>query len=316
MPVYVLNPFKGRDIVDITEFTRSDLEWLFRVTDHIMESPESFSSALRGRILACAFFEPSTRTRLSFEAAIKRLGGQAIGFTKPSETSLKKGEKFVDIMRMLDIYSDVIVVRHPLEGAAKLAAEICENPIINGGDGKFQHPTQTMLDLYTIYREYGHIDGLTIGVLGDLKYARTTNSLLMGLTLFSPKKIYLISPELLRPRDTIVEYLKKSNVRFELLDNIKDIIGELDVLYVVRIQKERFPDPSEYEKIRGSYRITLENLQDTKDTFKILHPLPKLDEIDPEIDQTKHALYFKQARYGLYVRMALLLSILLDNPLQ
>jgi len=281
-----------------------------------MESPESFSSALRGRILACAFFEPSTRTRLSFEAAIKRLGGQAIGFTKPSETSLKKGEKFVDIMRMLDIYSDVIVVRHPLEGAAKLAAEICENPIINGGDGKFQHPTQTMLDLYTIYREYGHIDGLTIGVLGDLKYARTTNSLLMGLTLFSPKKIYLISPELLRPRDTIVEYLKKSNVRFELLDNIKDIIGELDVLYVVRIQKERFPDPSEYEKIRGSYRITLENLQDTKDTFKILHPLPKLDEIDPEIDQTKHALYFKQARYGLYVRMALLLSILLDNPLQ
>ena len=311
-----MNPFKGRDIVDITEFTRSDLEWLFRVTDHIMESPESFSSALRGRILACAFFEPSTRTRLSFEAAIKRLGGQAIGFTKPSETSLKKGEKFVDIMRMLDIYSDVIVVRHPLEGAAKLAAEICENPIINGGDGKFQHPTQTMLDLYTIYREYGHIDGLTIGVLGDLKYARTTNSLLMGLTLFSPKKIYLISPELLRPRDTIVEYLKKSNVRFELLDNIKDIIGELDVLYVVRIQKERFPDPSEYEKIRGSYRITLENLQDTKDTFKILHPLPKLDEIDPEIDQTKHALYFKQARYGLYVRMALLLSILLDNPLQ
>jgi len=310
-----LNPFRNRDIIDITEFSREDIEWLFKIADHIIENETRFWGALHGKILAYAFFEPSTRTRLSFESAMKRLGGSTIGFARVAETSVKKGEKFVDTLRMLDTYSDVIVVRHPLEGAAKLAAEVCEHPVINGGDGKFQHPTQTMLDLYTIYREFGNIDGLTIGVLGDLRYARATNSLLMGLCLFNPRKIYLISPDILKPREMIIEYLKACNMCFEMLDNMMDVIEYLDILYVVRIQKERFPDPSEYERIKGSYRVTLEMLRDAKDTLKIMHPLPKLDEIDFRIDKTKYALYFKQARYGLYIRMALLLSVFLDDPL-
>jgi len=310
-----LNPFRNRDVIDITDFSRDNLEWLFMITDYILEQRRPLHDALRGKILAYAFFEPSTRTRLSFESAMKRLGGDTIGFARTMETSVRKGEKFVDTLRMLDMYSDVIVVRHPLEGAAKLAAEICKHPVINGGDGRFQHPTQTMLDLYTIYREFGEIDGLTIGILGDLRFARTINSLLMGLCLFNPKKIFLISPEILKPREMIIEYLKKHNMRFEILGDVNDAIGELDVLYVVRIQKERFPDPAEYERIKGSYRITLEILKNARDTLKIMHPLPKIDELDPEIDNTKYALYFKQASYGLYVRMALLLSILIDDPL-
>ncbi len=310
-----MNPFRNRDVIDITDFSRDNLEWLFMITDYILEQRRPLHDALRGKILAYAFFEPSTRTRLSFESAMKRLGGDTIGFARTMETSVRKGEKFVDTLRMLDMYSDVIVVRHPLEGAAKLAAEICKHPVINGGDGRFQHPTQTMLDLYTIYREFGEIDGLTIGILGDLRFARTINSLLMGLCLFNPKKIFLISPEILKPREMIIEYLKKHNMRFEILGDVNDAIGELDVLYVVRIQKERFPDPAEYERIKGSYRITLEILKNARDTLKIMHPLPKIDELDPEIDNTKYALYFKQASYGLYVRMALLLSILIDDPL-
>ncbi|MEX0568159.1 MAG: aspartate carbamoyltransferase [Candidatus Njordarchaeota archaeon] len=308
-----MNPFKGRDIIDILDFSREDFEWLFRKTDDIISDTASYFGTLQGQILACAFFEPSTRTRLSFEAAMKRLGGNTIGFSKPAETSIKKGEKFVDTLRMLDIYSDVIIIRHPMEGAAKLATEICEKPIINGGDGKLQHPTQTMLDLYTIYREYGGVDGLVVGVLGDLKYARTTNSLLMGLCTFKPKKIYLIAPTLLHPRDIIIDMLKRYGIKFELVENVEEIISDIDILYVVRIQKERFIDLSEYEKIKQSYRVTPELLTNAKETLKILHPLPKLDEIDPRIDKTKYALYFKQAKYGLYLRMALLHSILAEQ---
>lgn len=307
-----MNPFRGRNIIDILEFSRRDFVWLFKKTDDVISNIQSYSGTLRGRILACAFFEPSTRTRLSFEAAMKRLGGDTIGFSKPAETSIKKGEKFVDTLRMLDIYSDIIIIRHPMEGAAKLATEVCEKPVINGGDGRLQHPTQTMLDLYTIYREYGKIDGLVIGVLGDLKYARTTNSLLMGLCAFKPKKIYLVAPTLLHPRDMVIDVLRRYNIKFELIENVEDVISELDILYVVRIQKERFLDPAEYEKIKQSYRVTPELLTHAKETLKIMHPLPKLHEIDPRLDKTKYALYFKQAKYGLYLRMALLHSILAD----
>lgn len=307
-----MNPFRGRDIIDILEFSRKDFEWLFKKTDDVIGNTQSYFGTLKGRILACAFFEPSTRTRLSFEAAMKRLGGDTIGFSKPAETSIKKGEKFVDTLRMLDIYTDIIIIRHPMEGAAKLATEVCEKPVINGGDGRLQHPTQTMLDLYTIYREYGKIDGLIIGVLGDLKYARTTNSLLMGLCAFKPKKIYLVAPALLHPRDMVIDILRQYNIKFELIENVEDVISELDVLYVVRIQKERFLDPAEYEKIKQSYRVTPELLTHAKETLKIMHPLPKLHEIDSRLDKTQYALYFKQAKYGLYLRMALLHSILAD----
>ena len=307
-----MNPFRNRDVVNILDFRRSDLEWLFRRTDEILEDPSQFGDVLRGKMLGYAFFEPSTRTRLSFEVAMKRLGGQAVGFAQPRETSLRKGESIVDTLRMLDLYSDIIVIRHPMEGAARLAADVCDSPIINGGDGKFQHPTQTMLDLYTMYREFGDIGNLVVGVLGDLKYARATNSLLMGLCLFRPKKIYLISPEILRPREIIMDILRGSGLDYEVLSDVEDVIEELDVLYIVRIQRERFPDPSEYEKIKGSYRVTLDLLSRASSHLKIMHPLPKLYEIEPRIDKTRYALYFKQARYGLFVRMALLMSILAD----
>ena len=307
------NPFYMKDIITITDFGRAELEYLFRVADNIIEDPLRFSDILKGKILGYAFFEPSTRTKLSFESAMKRLGGQTVGFSEPSKTSIKKGESFKDTLKMLEVYSDVIVVRHPADGAAKYAAEVCNKPIINGGDGKFQHPTQTMLDLYTIYRELGHIDGLVIGILGDLKYARTVNSLLLGLTNFKPKKLYLISPPLLRPREFILDFLSSSNISFELIERLGDVISELDVLYVVRIQKERFPDIMEYNKVKGAYRVSMRTLMDAKDSLKILHPLPKLDEIAPEIDNTKYALYYKQAQYGVFVRMALLLSILLEE---
>jgi len=307
------SPFHMRDIISITDFKRRDLEFLFSITDRILENPSRYFGTLRGKILGYAFFEPSTRTRLSFESAIKRLGGQAIGFVEPSKTSLKKGESFKDTIKMLEVYSDIIVIRHPADGAAKYAAEICRKPIINGGDGKFQHPTQTMLDLYTIYREFGTIDNLVIGVLGDLKYARTINSLLLGLANFKPKKLYLISPPLLRPREFILDYLLESNIGFELVERLNDVISELDVLYVVRIQKERFPDIMEYNRVKGAYRVTLKALSEAKEHLRILHPLPKLDEIAPELDNTRYALYYEQAQYGVYVRMALLLSILLEE---
>jgi len=308
----LLNPFRGRDVIGITDFSRKDLEWLFRVTDRIVEDIGEYTDILKNRILGYAFFESSTRTRLSFEAAMKRLGGQTVGFAQPMVTSLRKGEKMIDTLRMLDLYCDVIVIRHPLEGAARLAAEVCECPIINGGDGKFQHPTQTMLDLYTIYREFGGVDGLIVGVLGDLKYARATNSFLMGLCMFRPKKIYLISPPILRPREMVIDLLKASGIDYEFVDDMQDVIPELDILYVVRIQKERFPDPSEYERIKGSYYVSLDYLERAKDTMRIMHPLPKLEEIDPSIDKTDYALYYKQAKWGLYIRMALLVSILTD----
>ncbi|MCR8433167.1 MAG: aspartate carbamoyltransferase [Candidatus Korarchaeota archaeon] len=309
----MLSPFYRRDVINITDFSRSDIEYLFQLADRIIENPQMYHGKLVGRILGYAFFEPSTRTRLSFEAAMKRLGGHSIGFAEPSGTSIEKGESLKDTLKMLDAYSDVIVVRHPADGTAKYAAKICENPVINGGDGKFQHPTQTFIDLYTIYKEFGKIDDLTIGVLGDLKYARTTNSFLMGLTNFKPRKLYLISPELLRPREFILDYLSNFKIKFELIDNLSEVIPELDVLYVVRIQKERFPDVSEYNKVKGAYQINPKVLSEAKESLKILHPLPKLDEVSPEVDNTKYALYYRQAQYGVFVRMALLLSILLED---
>lgn len=309
----LISPFYQRDVVSIADFSRSDMEYLFLLADRILKDPEAYYGTLRGKILAYAFFEPSTRTRMSFEAAIKRLGGQSIGFAEPTGTSIEKGESLKDTLKMLDAYADLIVIRHPADGAARYAAEICNNPVINGGDGKFQHPTQTFIDLYTIRREFGKVDDLVIGILGDLKYARTTNSLLMGLTKFRPKKLYLISPELLRPREFILDCLSNSGIRFELTDKLSDVISELDVLYVVRIQKERFPDVSEYNKVKGAYQVNLKTLSEAKEHLRILHPLPKVDEISPEIDNTKYALYYKQARYGVFIRMALLLSILLKD---
>ncbi|MEM3921835.1 MAG: aspartate carbamoyltransferase [Nitrososphaerota archaeon] len=301
---------RGRDIISVNELSRQDFEQIFDAADEILEAPGKWSSALRSRIMATAFFEPSTRTRLSFHTAMLRLGGEVIDLGEVEKSSMAKGENLSDTIRMLDSYSDVIVMRHRLEGAAKLAAEIAENPVINAGDGSRNHPTQAMIDLYAIRRFHGRIDGLTIGVLGDLKYGRATNSFIAALAKFRVERIYLISPPQLRVRDDTRELLSEAGIGFKEVERLEDVIGELDVLYASRIQKERFPDPSEYELVRGSYVITAESLKSAKNSLTILHPLPRVDEISFEVDSTPHAKYFEQAALGVPVRMALLKLIL------
>ena len=302
-------PLKGRDVISITDFTREDLLSLFERADHVWS--EVPRRPLEGKVLALAFFEPSTRTRLSFETAMKRLGGATIGFTSEEAISVAKGETFADTIRMLDAYADAIVVRHRYEGAALYAAEIAEKPVINAGDGKQHHPTQAMIDLYTVYKLFGTIDGLVYGVLGDLRYARAANSFVLGLTLFRPEKVYLISPPQLRLREETRRALSEKGLRFEEVERLEDVLPELDVLYVVRIQRERFPDPAEYERVKGSYRVTLETLEKhAKPTLKVLHPLPRVDELDHRIDGSRFQAYFFQARLGVPLRMALLLEVM------
>ncbi len=292
--------FRGKDVLSILDFTRNDLERLFRIASSKFEGDE-----LKGKVVALAFFEPSTRTRLSFETATLRLGGGYIGFDAVQGTSIAKGETFSDTIRMLDAYADVIVVRHSLEGAAKLAAELAEAPVINAGDGSKRHPTQAMIDLYTVWREKKGIDSLVYGVLGDLRYGRASGSFLRALNLYSPKKVYLIAPESLRPKEELLDTLK---MPWEFAE-LEEVLPELDVLYVTRIQKERFPDPAEYERVKGSYRIDAALLKNAKEDMIILHPLPRVDEIALDVDSTPHARYFKQAAYGVPIRMALLREV-------
>ena len=305
-----MSGFRGRDVISILDFSRSELEELFELAEEL-EVRGVGGKPLEGRVMALAFFEPSTRTRLSFETAMKRLGGETIGFTSEEAISVAKGESFIDTIRMLDSYADIIVVRHKYDGAAKLAAEIAENPVINAGDGKQHHPTQAMLDIYTIKRLEGTVDGLTIGVLGDLRYGRAASSFILALTHYKPKHVYLISPPQLRARREVLEEAARRGLRYTEVENLEEVLPELDILYVTRIQRERIPDPEEYEKLKGSYRVTLEMLETkAKRNLKILHPLPKVDEIDPRIDNTPYAAYYKQAKLGIPLRMALLLKIL------
>ena len=298
-----------RDVISILDFKRDELEYLFSLTDKIIEEKIDMKKPLDGKIVATAFFEPSTRTRLSFETAAHRLGASVITL-EPSISSLAKGESFADTMRMLDSYADVIVMRSPLEGAAKLAAEICEHPVINGGDGTQHHPTQAMIDIYTIKKIKGDLCDLSIGVLGDLKYGRAATSFMYGVSIFGVKKLWLIAPKELMPRDDVLLTLKRFNVELHYTENINDIIGELDVLYVTRIQKERFPDLAEYERVKGTYQVDLKLLSKAKDSLIVMHPLPRVDEISYEVDTTKYAAYFKEASYGVPLRMALLMLIM------
>ncbi len=301
-----INPFRNRDVISILDFSRNDLELLFEYAEKALKYLDRKLDLLRGKVVALAFFEPSTRTRLSFEVAAKKLGADVIGFTSEEGTSIAKGESFADTIRMLDNYADLIIVRHKYEGAAKFAAEIAEKPVVNAGDGKQHHPTQAMIDLFTVKKLFNTIDGLCYAVVGDLKYGRAATSFIYGLTLFKPSKIYLVSPPQLRVREEVREFLKSKAIKFEELDRLDDIIEEVDVIYVTRIQMERFPDVYEYKKVKGSYRITLELLEKGKKDLKVLHPLPKVDEIDTRVDTSPYAAYYKQSFYGVPVRMALL----------
>jgi len=266
------------------------------------------SDMLHGKILATLFFEPSTRTRLSFEAAMNKLGGTAIGFAEPKVAAIKKGENLADTIRVVENYADVLVLRHPLEGAARLAAEFADVPVINAGSGAEEHPTQALLDLYTILKEKGTIDGLNITLMGDLRYGRTVHSLAYALSLYNVK-LFLISPELLRMRREVSEAIKKKNEVVEG-STIEDVLPETDVLYVTRIQEERFPDPAEYAKVSGTYKIDVNTLKDAKEDMIIMHPLPRVDEIDHEVDNTPYARYFQQVWNGIVTRTALLALIL------
>ncbi|MEM1982493.1 MAG: aspartate carbamoyltransferase [Sulfolobales archaeon] len=299
---------RGRDVISVLDFSKEEFEEIFKLADEYIIN--GYSDILRGKVMSVAFFEPSTRTRLSFESAMHRLGGSVIGFSSEEATSVAKGEKFLDTIRMLDSYSDIIVIRHRYEGAAKLAAEVAEHPIINAGDGRNEHPTQAMLDIYTILKLRGNINGLTIGIMGDLKYARVVNSLLYALTIFKPKKVYLISHQLLKLRDEAKKFIASQELNFEEVSDINLVLSELDVLYMTRVQKERFPDPLEYEKVKNAYKLTADILRRGKDDLLILHPLPRVDELERSVDRTKHAAYFKQASFGVPLRAALLTLIL------
>lgn len=303
---------RGRDVISVLDFERSELESVFEEADLMLRALEEGRglSVLEGYVMATAFFEPSTRTKLSFQTAMLRLGGSYIDLPPEHASSRAKGENLADTIRMLDSYADVIVIRHRLEGAARFAAEVAGHPVINGGDGTRDHPTQAMIDLYTVRRALGRVDGLTIGVLGDLRYGRAARSFILGLTIYRPRRLYLISPPQLSCRREVLEKLVERKVSYEEVTLLDQVVGELDVLYVTRIQRERFPDPVEYEKVRGSYRVTGEVLRKAKDSLVVLHPLPRVDELAFDVDATKHAWYFRQASFGIPVRMALLKLVL------
>jgi aspartate carbamoyltransferase catalytic subunit len=300
--------FKGRDIVSVQDFSREEINYILEKSQAMEPLAIGGSDMLKGKILATLFFEPSTRTRLSFEAAMLKLGGSTIGFADAEIASVRKGENLADTIRTVENYANVIALRHPLEGAAKLAAEFSKVPILNGGTGAEEHPTQALMDLYTIKKEKGKIDGLKIALLGDLRYGRTVHSLAYALSLYDIE-LYLISPESLRMRREVIRAVKNRISIFED-KSLEKIIPQIDVLYVTRIQKERFPDPAEYVKVKGIYRISLETLRNARKDLILLHPLPRLDEIAPEVDNKPQARYFQQVWNGIVVRMALLALVL------
>jgi len=296
--------FAGRDIVSIKDFSRKEIDYVLEMTDVVEPMARKGSHTLDGKIMATLFFEPSTRTRLSFESAMYRFGGNCIGFAEPKVASVEKGENLADTVRVVESYADVLVIRHPLEGAARLAAEFASVPVINAGTGAEEHPTQAMLDLYTIRKELGKIDGLNIALAGDLRYGRTVHSLAYALSLYDTN-LYLVSPSTLRMRKEVLEEVS-GRIKVHELEELSEVIPKVDVIYMTRIQKERFGSLEDYEKVRGSYRLAAEDLSSAKPGLIIMHPLPRVDEIAYDVDATPHSKYFKQVWYGLLVRMGLI----------
>jgi aspartate carbamoyltransferase catalytic subunit len=300
--------FKGRDIVSIEDFSQPEINHILTVSKKMEPLAKSGSDMLKGKILATLFFEPSTRTRLSFETAMLKLGGNYIGFAEPDIASVRKGESLADTIRTVENYADIIALRHSLEGSAKLAAEFSKVPVINGGSGAQEHPTQALIDLYTMRKEKGKIDGLKVALVGDLRYGRTVHSLAYALALYDVE-LFLVSPESLRMRKDVLDTIN-SKIPVTEASNLDEIMPKVDVLYVTRIQKERFPDPTEYAKVKGTYRVDLKTLENAKKDLIILHPLPRIDEIASEVDATPQAKYFQQVWNGVVVRMALLALVL------
>jgi len=307
-----MNEFYQKDIISIKDFNKENLEKIFASTDKIMSlNPIERREICKGKTLGYLFYEPSTRTRLSFDSAMASIGGTSLGISNVSSSSTQKGESLADTVKIMSIYSDALVLRHTLDGSSRFAAEVSDKPVINAGSGTEEHPTQAIQDLFTIKKEKKKIDGLKIGIVGDLKYGRTVYSLLYGLGNYDVD-VRLISPESLKIRSDSVYEIKK-RLDFTESANVEDHIDELDVLYVTRIQKERFPDEEEYLKVKGSYVVGLDLLKQMKSDSIILHPLPRLDEISTDVDKTQNAKYFEQAEYGKHTRAALLGLTLNEN---
>lgn len=301
----------GRNLIDPMDFTLEELEELFNLADKIIENPKNYSKVCEGKLLATLFYEPSTRTRLSFEAAMLRLGGKVLGFSDSNSSSVSKGESLGDTIRTVGCYADIIAMRHPKEGAARVATMNSDIPIINAGDGGHQHPTQTLADLLTIRNVKGKFSNHVIGLCGDLKFGRTVHSLVKALSRYENNKFILISPNELRIPDYIKEeILKKKNIEFVEAERLEEVIEELDILYMTRVQKERFFNEEDYIRLKDSYILDKEKMKMAKEDMIVLHPLPRVNEISYEIDSDPRAYYFKQAKFGMFVRMALISKLL------
>ena len=300
-----------RSLIDIRELTVEEIDELVKVANDIIDNPAKYSEKCKGKILATLFYEPSTRTRLSFESAMLNLGGNVIGFSDSQNSSASKGESVADTTKIVSGYADIIAMRHPKEGAPLVASLNTDIPVINAGDGGHNHPTQTLTDLLTINREKGGFNNLTIGLCGDLKFGRTVHSLISAMSRYESVKFVLISPDELK----IPDYIKKNELEAKNLDYVEtasldDVIGELDILYMTRVQGERFFNEQDFIRLRDSYILTPKKLESAKDDLIIMHPLPRVNEIPVAVDNDPRACYFKQARYGKFVRMALIMKLL------
>jgi aspartate carbamoyltransferase catalytic subunit len=304
------NPLYKKHIISISDLSKAELELIVATAQTLKQQPQP--DLLRNKVVASCFFEASTRTRLSFETAVQRLGGSVIGFDTAGNTSLaQKGETLADSVKVISSYSDAFFMRHPKEGAARLASEFSAVPVINGGDGSNQHPTQTLLDLFTIFETQGTLEGLKVAFVGDLKYGRTVHSLAQALSLFNCE-FFFIAPDALSMPEYLCEELSDAGVNYRTVDTIEEVVSELDILYMTRVQKERF-DPTEYQHMKSNYVLTANMLKEVKPTLKVLHPLPRIDEITNDVDATPYAYFFEQAENGVYARQALLALVLCEQ---
>ena len=302
-----MTDLKGKNLISITDYSREDYITVLDLAEKFEKNPNQ--PVLSDKVVASLFFEPSTRTRLSFETAANRLGARVIGFSNPTATSLQKGESLHDTIKMVSSYADIIVMRHPKDGSSRYTSEVSPVPVINAGDGSNQHPTQCMLDLYSIRKTQGKLENLQIAMVGDLKYGRTVHSLVQAMSNFGAE-FHFVSPESLAMPSNVKAYAEKAGLKYHEYRKLEDIIPFADIIYMTRIQKERFPDVLEYEKVKNSYILNAADLRGCKENMRVLHPLPRVNEIAMDVDQTKYAYYFQQAQNGMYVRQALITSIL------
>ena len=299
------------NLIDIMQLSTEEIDELVKTGCDIMEHPAKYAHKCDGKILATLFFEPSTRTRLSFESAMLSLGGQVLGFSSAASSSASKGESVADTIRVVSAYCDIIAMRHPKEGAPLVATQHSLVPVINAGDGGHNHPTQTLTDLITIHKEKGHFDNLTIGFCGDLKFGRTVHSLVAAMSRYTGIRFVFISPEELKlPRYVKEQYIKANNIPYTQSTSLEEVMPELDILYMTRVQKERFFNEEDYLRLKDSYILTPEKLENAKEDLRILHPLPRVNEISVAVDEDPRACYFKQAQNGRYIRMALIMKLL------